>query len=86
MPYSFDRVSKSVLIRELSEEGWPEILHKGDKCWSPLRPRPDFKDEDYCRAVYLGQGCWEDLQSIDETEALKILHEWGYEENPPSEA
>ena len=35
--------------------------------------------------MYLGQGCWEDLRRINESEALEILHEWGYEDNPPSE-
>lgn len=33
------------------------------------------RDEEYCRAVYLGQGCWEDLRRINESEALEILHE-----------
>lgn len=60
-------------------------IKKGDECRSSLQPRPDYKDELYCRAIYLGQGCWERLRSIDEAEALEILREWGYTENPPSE-
>lgn len=74
------------MIRENFDEiGCPQILHKGDKYWSALRPRPDYKDEEYYRAVWLGQGCWAELCSIDEAEALEILREWGYEEIPPSE-
>ena len=84
MSYSYDKFSKDVLIRSIDDEIGPEILHKGDTQWSPLRPREDYKDEEYCRAIYLGQGCWEDLLRIDETEALEILREWGYEEVPPS--
>ena len=74
-----------MLIRKISDELGSEILHKGDKQWSRLRPREDYQDEEYCRAVYLGQGSWEDLRRINESEALEILHEWGYEDNPPSE-
>ncbi len=81
--YWYDYFDKDVLIRYIGEG--PEILHKGDECWSHLTPRPDYKDELYCRAIYLGQGCWECLRSIDEAEALEILREWGYTENPPSE-
>lgn len=85
MSYSYDKFTKDVLIRKISDELGPEILHKGDKYWSRLRPREDYKDEEYCRAIYLGQGCWEDLRRINELEALEIIREWGYEENPPSE-
>ena len=85
MSYSYDKFSKDVLIRKISDELGPGILHKGDKQWSRLRPREDYRDEEYCRAVYLGQGCWEDLRRINESEAFEILHEWGYEDNPPSE-
>ena len=81
--YKYDYFDKDVLIRDIGE--CPEILHKGDECWSQLTPRPDYKDESYCRAIYLGQGCWERLRSIDEAEALEILREWGYDGNPPSE-
>ena len=55
MSYSYDKFSKDVLIRKISDELGPEILHKGDKQWSRLRPREDYRDEEYCRAVYLGQ-------------------------------
>ncbi len=83
--YRYDVFSKDVLIHSSFDENGPHILHKGDKQWSQLRPRPDFKDEEYCRAIYLGQGCWEALRTIDESEVLQILREWGYEENPPFE-
>lgn len=76
--YQYDYVNKDVLIRRKDGETPPEILHRGDKEWEKLYPRPDYKDEDYCRAVYLGQGCWEDLKNITPEEAEIILAEWGY--------
>lgn len=81
--YQYDFVSKDVLIRRLDDENVPEILHKGDERWDILSPSADYKDEEYCRAVYLGQGCWEDLKFITEDEAAAILKEWGYTEDPP---
>ena len=76
--YKYDYSSKDVLIRRLEEASSPEILHKGNREWETLKPRPDYKDEDYCRAIYLGQGCWEDLKDITEEEAADILEQWGY--------
>ena len=37
------------------------------------------KHEFYARAIYLGQGCWDELYIIDEWEAMNMLREWGYE-------
>ncbi|MBE6063424.1 MAG: hypothetical protein E7207_07710 [Clostridium butyricum] len=85
MSYSYDKFSKDVLIRKIDDEIGPEIIHKDDKQWSRLRTREDYRDEEYCMAIYLGQECWEDLRRIDESEALEILREWGYVDNPPSE-
>ena len=79
--YQYDFRSKDVLIRRLDGEAVPEILHKGDTQWEVLAPSSDYKDEEYCRAVYLGQGCWEDLKKITEDEATEILKEWGYTES-----
>lgn len=81
--YEYDKRTKSVLIRRLDESGKIEILHKGDKQWTLLIPRPDYTDESYCRAIYLGQGCWEDLKRITSEEAAEILKQWGYKEDPP---
>ena len=84
MNYQFDTFTKSVLIR-CRKDGVPEILHKGDKEWIHLTPRQDYKDESYCRAIYLGQGCWEDLHSISEEEAEAILKEWGFSDESVNE-
>lgn len=81
--YEYDKRTKNVLIRRLNESGKIEILHKGDNQWSHLIPRQDYKDESYCRAIYLGQGCWEDLSRITSEEAAEILKQWGYTEDPP---
>ena len=82
--YEYDFRTKNVLIRKLDKDSPPEILHKGDEKWEILAPRLDYKDESYCRAIYLGQGCWEDLERITEEKAEEILKQWGYTENPPS--
>lgn len=79
--YQFDFRNKDVLIRRLDDDSVPEILHKGYKQWEVLAPRSDYKDEEYCRAVHLGQGCWKDLKLISEEEAVEILKEWGYTES-----
>ena len=83
--YQFDSVHKDVLIRCLGKEYAPEILHKGDKEWGMLAPRPNDEDELYTRAVWLGEGCWEWLDTITEEEAIQILHAWGYKVIPPGD-
>ncbi|WP_029232226.1 hypothetical protein [Butyrivibrio sp. VCB2006] len=83
MRYEYDFRYKDVLIRKRGNGLTPEILHKGDTKWSELIPRPDYKDESYARAVYLGQGCWENLETISDEEAEDILKSWGYDVNPP---
>ncbi len=82
MNYEYDVVKKNVLIR-IGADRKPEILHRGDKCWCLLMPRPDNPDDLYCRAIFLGGGCWEDLEFIDDFEVQEILEEWGYDEMPP---
>ena len=83
MDYEYDSYRKSVLIRNQGKDYYPEILHKGDNQWSVLAPKPNDPDESYTRAVWLGQGCWENLDLISEEEAERILKEWGYDQNPP---
>lgn len=83
--YQYDFVDKDVLIRFVENNIYHEILHKGDKQWRALYPKPDDKDELYTRAIWLGQGCWEQLDDITEEEAEKILEEWGYDEIPPGD-
>ena len=82
MYYQYDSQYKNVLIRT-AQGRFPEILHKGDKQWNVLAPKPNDPDEMYTRAIYLGGGCWERLDDIDEDRAEIILKEWGYDTNPP---
>ena len=72
--YEYDAEGR-VLIRLMSDE-LPQIIRKDKLVWRRLGS--DVKDEQYHRAIYIGQGCWEKLKSIDEKEANKILCEWGY--------
>ncbi len=80
--YRYDYIDKNVLIRSQANKSHAEILHKGETNWSDLIPREDYKDEDYCSAIYLGQGCWTHLKEVSEDEALQIIKEWGYEGMP----
>ena len=84
MSYEYDSEFNNVLIRKRRNGLFPEILHKGDAKWSVLVPQPDYMDESYARAVYIGQGCWENLKTITDEEAEDILRSWGYDENPPA--
>ncbi|MBQ3755873.1 MAG: hypothetical protein II873_01995 [Oscillospiraceae bacterium] len=63
-----------VLIR-IPREGLPKIFYRQEMQWRDF----DAADELYDRAIYLGQGCWERLRSIEEEEALQILKDWGYQ-------
>ena len=59
----------------IPREGLPKIFHRQEMQWRDF----DAADELYDRAIYLGQGCWERLRSIEEEEALQILKDWGYQ-------
>lgn len=82
MYYQYDSHYKNVLIRT-AQGRFPEILHKGDKQWNILAPKPNDPDEMYTRAVYLGGGCWERLDDVEEDDVEAILKKWGYEVAPP---
>ena len=70
--YHYDEGS-GVLIRYRTDHKL-FVLEKRTLSWRPF----DYeKDDSYGRAIFLGQGCWEDLEIIDEKEALKIIEEWG---------
>ena len=64
---------RQVLIKCSSEE-LPKIIDKNNLIWRELGPQ----DESYAKAIYLGQGCWERLDTITEEKAQRILTEWGY--------
>ncbi len=81
MQYIYDFVRKDTLIRYNRELLSFEILKRGDKKWRVLKPRPDYKNEGYARAVFLGEGYFMDLESITKKEAEKILEERGYTES-----
>ena len=52
----------------------PKLIRKDHLVWEDLEPKYDS----YARAIFMGQGCWERLDTITEAQALKILDEWGY--------
>ncbi len=73
--YEFDSY-RDALIR-IPEHGQKQILYRSNLRWEPLLPE---KHESYCRAIYLGQGCWERLTTLSEEETQQILEAWGYPE------
>lgn len=70
--YEFD-AERQVLIKCSSEDS-PKIIEKNNLVWRDFGP----KDESYARAIFLGQGCWERLDTINEEKAQSILAQWGY--------
>ena len=68
--YEYDQ-KRQVLIK-LSPDESPRIIKKGENSWRPFGP----EDDRYARAVFQGQGCWEDLTTLTEEEGEKILQGW----------
>ena len=70
--YEYDAAGQ-VLIKCSSGE-LPKIITKDNPVWRNFGP----EDDSYARAIFLGQGCWERLETISEEDAQRILKEWGY--------
>lgn len=69
--YEYDK-EMQVLIR-VSSEGAPQILYRDEGVWRDF----NSSDDGYMRAIYIGQGCWERLETITEETGKSILEEWG---------
>ena len=69
--YEYD-AEFEVLIR-ISDSGSIKVIEKSDLQWKELSQEYD----QYARAIFLGQGCWERLETISEEAGNKILEEWG---------
>ena len=74
--YRYEYDSEMEAMVRTSQEGSPLIIRKSEPRWKAL----DGLDEPYSRAIYLGQGCWERLDTIDEDKAAQIVSEWGHAE------
>lgn len=72
--YEYD--SKTNTMIRLCPERMPLIIRKRDLRWKTLGGLDDL----YLRAIYAGQGCWENLNAINEEQTNRILNEWGYAE------
>ncbi len=59
----------------INSEGLMQIIQKNDLVWREL----GAEYESYARAICLGQGCWELIESITEEQAQEILKNWGYD-------
>lgn len=70
--FEFD-AERQVLIK-CSSEDLPKIIEKSNLIWRDFGPQ----DEPYARAIFLGQGCWERLDTIKKEQAQHILTQWGY--------
>lgn len=73
MYYEYD--SKCEVLIRMGEGKLPEICKKSDPEWKLLLSG-SAENEQYARAVYLGQGCWERLRDVSEEEAILILKKW----------
>ena len=69
--YEYDS-ERGAMVRP-SDDGMPLIIRKREPRWKAL----GGLDDSYSRAIYIGQGCWERLDTIDEEKAQQILKEWG---------
>ena len=71
--YEYDE-EREVLIKIQSGE-LPKILRRSEGRWRDLK----YTEDSYIRAIYIGQGCWERLETITLEEGQRILKEWGGE-------
>ncbi len=69
--YEYD-AERSVMLK-IEQGKAPRIISKNEPHWRAL----GADDEQYARALFLGQGCWERLESVSEETAAGILQEWG---------
>ena len=72
--FSFEYDEERQVLIKLSRKEAPKIIEKNNLVWRNFGPQ----DESYARAIFLGQGCWERLVTIEEDEARTILKQWGY--------
>ena len=78
--YEYDAEGE-VLIK-LARGEVPKIMRRRTLTWNVLTGQG--LDDRYARAIFLGQGCWEKLDTISEEKAQKVLKSWGY--NPENDA
>lgn len=71
MHYEYDE-ERQVLI---NTDGLMQVIENDGLGWRELGP----EYEQYARAIYRGQGCWERLEKITTKQANEILKSWGYE-------
>lgn len=69
--YEYD-AERSVLLK-IEQGKAPRIISRDEPQWRALSEA----DEPYRRAVFLGEGCWERLETVSEETAAGILQEWG---------
>ena len=65
--YEYD-AEMQILVKIPAYRGLPTVISKRVPHWGDLGP----EYESYARAIYLGQGCWERLETISEERAQKI--------------
>ena len=75
--YAYDR-DKNILIRHrVGSNGFiHEVRSYYDKKWI-IVPNKENKYEEYARAIFLGQGAWDRMESITNEEAYRIMRMWG---------
>lgn len=67
--YQYDR--KAEVLIKTEPRRMPVQCSKKEPVWKYLE-----NDGNYMRAIYLGEGCWEQLETITEETAQKLIEEW----------
>ena len=70
--YEYDPYDE-VLIR-IPPDASPNLISRNNLVWRTF----GREHEEYARAIYFGQGCWECLRTLTIEQANALLAEWGY--------
>lgn len=73
--YEYDATCEVLIM--IPSDSRPKIMRRNSLQWNDFGER----DEQYAKAIFLGQGCWERLDTISEEQAQQILVKWGYSSN-----
>lgn len=68
--YEYDAVGQAII--RIAPEDTPRIIRERDHVWREFGPF----DDSYRRAIYLGQGCWDRLETITKGQAEFIIGHW----------
>ena len=68
--YDYNRKAEALLGH--TKDGMYMIMRRVDPRWKEL----GGADDSFARAIYIGQGCWDELEDISKEDAERLLDEW----------